>query len=420
MMSPSMAAALPFEVRSKLLRLQDRYEEESELLREAGEAGARSAYLEERAAWHALPLFDRLVPRPPLILPKEENSAPSPATLAQLCFVTALGSDFPYFQVGIELIESLRHSPSYQDVPFCILDCGLTEESKQELMTRFGNLTIKDPGFDLEIEVSGTDFNGTPRSEAGMKGCLARPFIPRHFPGYRYYVWFDTDVWVHDERSLDLFITSAERTGVGSVVTPNGLEGAKFDGSWWHRMAVQHSLVPPAFVETLLPSRTISAGTFCIDAHTGFFDRWAEAMTEAVALCGEAWGPDELTYMYTRQRYFPETPVLEFRHNFAPTTHGLPIYHEGCLLAPYSAEPAGIIHFCGMKKDIWFAPLIESSEPVNVRHNKSGKGRRAMHSIHFRVWPWQDKPALRLELAALKNDHAIAWELREAIRLVID
>jgi hypothetical protein len=383
---------------SQLLRYLDRYEDEEKLLETADQLGISSDYLDSRKAWHRLPLFDRLVARAPLDLPRDPDQTPAPETLEQLCFVTALGSDQPYFNVGLELLESIRATRSYREIPICILDAGLTDEDRHSLQTRFTNLTIKDPGFDLDVTIPETDFDGIPRPAAGLKGCLARPFIPKHFPGYRYYVWFDTDVWIQDERSVDRFILAAEKYGIGSVVTPNVKTHFRFKDSWWHQKCEQHGLVPRHFLPTLLESPSISAGTFCIDVKSGFFTLWAAAMKEAVEASGQIWGPDEVTYMYARQLHFPDTPVLAFRHNFAPTSYGLPIFDGSCLLTPYSAEPVGIIHFCGMRKDLFFAPLLESSLPVDTDFNKSGKGDRTLRSIHFRDWPWQDKPAILRQL----------------------
>lgn len=69
-------------IRSHLMCYADRYEEEADLLREVRLLGLTSRYFEVRRNWHRLPEFDRLVPRPPLDLPKDADSSPSPATLA--------------------------------------------------------------------------------------------------------------------------------------------------------------------------------------------------------------------------------------------------------------------------------------------------------------------------------------------------
>ena len=387
---------------SYLLRHQNRFAEEAALLGKARELGISSAYLEEREAWHALPRFDRLVPRAPLELPKEDETKPGQDVLEQLCIVTALGSDAPYYQVGVELIESIKNTRDYKDIPIAIIDSGLTDDDRHYLLTRFNNLIIRDPGLDVDIALPERDFKGTKRSADGLKGSLARPFIPKHFPGYRYYLWFDTDVWVQDERSMDLFLSNAVKQGVCSVVTPDVATDFRFKDGWWHRECLQHPLVPEHHLPTLLESPSISAGTFCIDVKSGFFDLWGGYMKESVEYGGHIWGPDELTYMITRQRHFPQTPILGFRHNFAPVamSYGMPIFGKSCLLTPYSAEPIGIIHFCGMRKNQWFAQLIESEEPVDIEHNIAGGGTRRQHGIHFRIWPWQDKPEILAYLQA--------------------
>ena len=38
---------------------------------------------------------------------------------------------------------------------------------------------------------------------------MARPFLPRHFPGYEMYFWLDADAWLQDWRVVELYCAAA-------------------------------------------------------------------------------------------------------------------------------------------------------------------------------------------------------------------
>src|ERR1019366_3197819 len=63
---------------------------------------------------------------------------------------------------------------------------------------------LKEPGWDL-------DFPGRAALPRHYQAMTARPYLPRHFPGYETYLWIDADAWVQDDAVLDLFIATARR-----------------------------------------------------------------------------------------------------------------------------------------------------------------------------------------------------------------
>jgi hypothetical protein len=69
--------------------------------------------------------------RPPLHLPLDLESIPSQSTLNDLCFVSA--GDSAYFELLVEMLESLKATRLYRDTPVNIIDCGLSNEERSYL-----------------------------------------------------------------------------------------------------------------------------------------------------------------------------------------------------------------------------------------------------------------------------------------------
>jgi hypothetical protein len=42
-----------------------------------------------------------------------------------------------------------------------------------------------------------------------FKAQVARPFLPKHFPGYEMYFWLDADAWLQDWRTVELYCAAA-------------------------------------------------------------------------------------------------------------------------------------------------------------------------------------------------------------------
>jgi hypothetical protein len=87
-----------------------------------------------------------------------------------------------------------------RDVAIGILDLGLTAEQRAWL--RQQDAALVSPGWDVE-------FPGRNDSPNTFKAQVARPFLPRHFPGYAMYLWLDADTWVQDWRAVELYCTAA-------------------------------------------------------------------------------------------------------------------------------------------------------------------------------------------------------------------
>src|ERR1700758_4659091 len=110
----------------------------------------------------------------------------------------ASGADRNYFPLLRDTVLSiLAHR---RDQAIGILDLGLDKEHREWLWRRVDHIVR--PDWDL-------DFPRRQQVPDIFKAQVARPFLPRHFPGYEIYLWIDADAWLQDGRAIDLYIDAA-------------------------------------------------------------------------------------------------------------------------------------------------------------------------------------------------------------------
>ena len=95
------------------------------------------------------------------------------------------------------------------DVAIGILDLGLDAGQREWLSPRVTHLVR--PGWDV-------DFPRRERMPESFKAQVARPFLPRHFPGYETYLWIDADAWLQQWRAVDIYVAAAGRDRL--AITP--------------------------------------------------------------------------------------------------------------------------------------------------------------------------------------------------------
>jgi hypothetical protein len=124
---------------------------------------------------------------------------------SRLLIVSA--ADRGYFSLLRDMVESvLAHG---RGVPLGILDVGLLPEQHGWLEGRVAHIVR--PGWDI-------DFPGRQETPHARQAQFARPFLPRHFPGYETYLWLDADAWVQDWRAIALYVAAAGRDKL--AITP--------------------------------------------------------------------------------------------------------------------------------------------------------------------------------------------------------
>lgn len=405
---------------SLLYRCFDQYTKEQGLIEQAISLNLTNDYIQSRQQWYERPFFDRLEPRQTLLLPKEPEKIPTISTLEKLCIVTGGGSDRPYFNLLVQLLESLEASPTYKNVKKGIIDCGLNDDDKDYLLRNFSNIEIKLPLLAFQLPDKIERF-----TQKGNWGILARPFINQIFPNSQYYMWLDTDSWVQDERNLDNILYDVVKNKIGIVASHCG---RVYAGSFWERLH-KVPIVPDYMRNFLLnnPFPLLTGSCFCIDAvNTDFFSKWGIYFTEQMQGYGFHWGNDEITFNYTVHKHFSASMVRDLNYNFDLSGRGLPrlnLDEPDVLYSTINAEIIGIIHLCGMglPKQCPLWPCL--IHPVPFTNDEFNNNRQRYYyieqrcnehkitpdqieietgsriaSCHFRTLPWRQKQDMKVLL----------------------
>lgn len=123
---------------------------------------------------------------------------------AGLLIVSAADSGyFPLLQDLVLSIRGLRPGASIG-----VLDLGLLPVQRDWLGERVVRLVR--PDWDVA-------FPGRDQAPEAFKAQVARPFLPRHFPGHEMYLWIDADAWLQDWRVVDLYCAAAGRDRLAIV-----------------------------------------------------------------------------------------------------------------------------------------------------------------------------------------------------------
>jgi len=116
-------------------------------------------------------------------------------------------ADSNYFDLLVELIDSINKYKESENVSICVLDAGLTEEQCKILSTKV--FSIKKAKWDIPVpayKVLGKEW---------LKSQVSRAFLPSYFPGFKKYLWIDCDAWVNSWDSVELYFKACEKGKLG-------------------------------------------------------------------------------------------------------------------------------------------------------------------------------------------------------------
>jgi hypothetical protein len=94
------------------------------------------------------------------------------------------------------------------EVAIGVLDLGLSAEQIRWLIQE--GAQVVHPGWDV-------DFPDRHRIPETLKAQVARPFLPKHFPGHEMYFWLDADAWLQEWRVVELYCAAAGQDRIAIV-----------------------------------------------------------------------------------------------------------------------------------------------------------------------------------------------------------
>lgn len=204
-------------------------------------------------------------------------SHPSPLRIA---LVSAANEGYAGYLRG--MLDSVLATAGPRPPAIRILDLGLGDTNLGWLAS-IGAKVVK-PGWDFDFP----DRAATPET---FKAMSARPFLPRHFPGFDLYLWMDADTWVQDAGVLDDFLLAAllGRLAIVPEMSPAYLRhyqtladgGARVDEQTWRRRSYA-LCYGEAVADALADRPTLNSGVFALRADAPHWKAWQDSLAEAL------------------------------------------------------------------------------------------------------------------------------------------
>ena len=212
------------------------------------------------------------------------------------------GCDSNYFPLLKEWIHSVRRFIQSEKMDICVLDAGLTEEQKQELIPHVAAIHNPDWPCNLpEAKIKGREY---------LKACACRPFIPDMFPGYDIYLWMDADIWIQDWRGIELYLEGARKNKLSITAQADRGYFKQIRVKWLAGLPIKirgfyYSNALKSFdrktARKLLPYNVLNAGSFALHKNAPHWKRWQElairAMTKGKVFTAEQLSLGVLTYL---------------------------------------------------------------------------------------------------------------------------
>ena len=196
-----------------------------------------------------------------------------PRVAGDLIIVT--GADSGYFPLLHDTVASVRALDAA--VPLGVLDLGLKDDERACLSGMA--VQIVRPGWDVE-------FPGRDRMPNTFKAQVARPFLPRHFPGYAMYLWLDADTWLQDWRAVELYRAAAGRDQLAISLEIDRAYKRHYKRPKMFGATLPWKTYREAFgwrvADRLGRNPFANVGVFALHAGAPHWDAWARVMTRVL------------------------------------------------------------------------------------------------------------------------------------------
>ena len=188
----------------------------------------------------------------------------------ELMIVSA--ADSGYFSLLRDAVLSVR--ALHRTVAIGVLDLGLKADEQAWLGDQA--VRVVRPGWDV-------DFPGRDRAPETFKAQVARPFLPRHFPGYAMYFWLDADAWLQEWRAIELYRAAAGRDRLAITLELDRAYKRHYKRPKLFGMTLTWKTYREAFgwrvADRLGRNPTANVGVFALHRDAPHWQAWARIMT---------------------------------------------------------------------------------------------------------------------------------------------
>ena len=264
-------------------------------------------------------------------------------------------ADANYFHLLDELINSIKRFENSKDIAICILDVGLTDQQKKDLLVKVDE--IKPAVWDIKVPDSKI------KGREWLKCNVSRAFLPKYFPNYEKYLWIDCDAWVNDWKTIELYFRACDngKLGITQTIGPGYKITSKVN--WiFKKLAIiksqnfKHAVKSNIGYEKarkLAFAPHINVGVFSLEKNSSTWASWQKNLHQTLK-SGNIWGSEQLAINMSVYIENIDTEFLPLNCNWI-TSNLLPKYDEvnNTFVEPYLPNyKIGIMHLAaGIWKD---------------------------------------------------------------------
>ncbi len=271
-----------------------------------------------------------------------------PLGLVDSNLVVVSAADSVFFDLVHELFESLQQQAP--GLPFAVFDLGLTEEQKSFLGGR-GVMLLK-PKLHFGL--------GEAFDDPLSLSLMVRPFLPTYLPGYRFYAWLDSDLWLQDSNVLNRLVEGAASKGMAAIHEDESSYRFQF---WLWGWTLKHAALGfgplSAMRQRFLPQ--INAGVFCIERDAPHWQLWQKRFEQAIRRTGQVAPYDQFAVNAMACDDRAPIALLEPEDNWI-CDRALPAWdrQRGIYVTPTEPHrPIAVVHLAGPAKASTFdVPVI--------------------------------------------------------------
>ena len=295
-------------------------------------------------------------------------------------------ADSSYFEMLLELINSIKRFKESSKLDICVLDAGLTKDEINQLSDKVSD--IKKAKWDISVP----DYKV--RGKEWLKSQVSRAFLPKYFPNYEKFLWIDCDAWVQEWDCLELYFKACDNGKLGITQTIGPGYKVTSNVKWLFGKIAQiksqnfkHAISSKININDarkLAFAPHINIGTFSLEKNSPCWKIWQSNLKKTLS-SGKVFGSEGLAINISVYINNIETEFLPLNCNWI-ASNLLPKFDEvnKCFVEPYLPNnKIGIIHLAAgiwnNNKDM----RLDKNIKVNIKtlsNNTLSKSLRYLNS----------------------------------------
>ena len=204
-------------------------------------------------------------------------------------------ADSKYFDLLVELIESIKRFKESENTAICILDAGLNENQVNMIKEKVDE--IKKANWDIDVSAFKTI------GKEWLKSQVSRAFLTNYFPNYEKYLWIDCDAWLNDWQAVELYFKACSNGKLGITQTMGPGYKIMAKATWLiGKLAIiksqnfKHAISSKIGIEKarkLAFSPHINIGVFSLEKNSPIWNVWQKNLNQTLK-SGKIFGSEGL------------------------------------------------------------------------------------------------------------------------------